>query len=597
MIKYSADFLIARRKAKWNEDHDIERDKIFRTTVASEIITNSQLLQELKDNPEKLVELVFIIVDKDKKTVPFFFNDVQKDFFKKVNKAKNDYEKGLITSISFLILKGRQQGFTTAITAYQLSCTILNKNFEGYTIADTVPNAESIFENKAKYMHSNLPSILKPTEKFNNKRQMRFEKINSSWSIDAAAKEMGRSRTINFLHASECAFWNYGIAITQASLGEALTKNSIKIYESTANGFNDYKTMWDSGNHINCFYEWWRTSEYSLNFESDEIKRQFLFNIENKKEDWIYTRLHWLKEIKHLNDNQLYWYFKKYEGYIEKDTIKQEYPCTPDEAFISSGKCIFDTELLMKRLDEIDNKKPLKVGYFSYDEESIISGKMTNIKWVNDKNGCIKIYDLPKFTKYVLGGDTAGEGSDSYIGQVLDAKTGDQAAVLSMQTDSDLFARQMYCLGIYYKKALIGIEMNYDSYPQKELERLGYTNFYVREHEDKITGRYDKKYGFMTTKLTRPIIINDLVRISRDETNTINDPDTIREMLVFVKNQDGRPEAQIGFHDDRVMSLAIAHHIRGQVVFDKEPIIPETRFSFNVEKPDNSDYGETIEVI
>lgn len=597
MMKYSADFLIARRKAKWNEDHDIERDKIFRTTVASEIITNSQLLQELKDNPEKLVELVFIIVDKDKKTVPFFFNDVQKDFFQKVNKARNDYEKGLITSISFLILKGRQQGFTTAITAYQLACTILNKNFEGYTIADTVPNAESIFENKAKYMHSNLPSVLKPTEKFNNKRQMRFEKINSSWSIDAAAKEMGRSRTINFLHASECAFWQNGIAVTQASLGEALTKNSIKIYESTANGFNDYKTMWDSENHINCFYEWWRTSEYTLNFESDDIKQAFLKNIHSKNEEWIYERLLWLKETKGLNDNQLYWYFKKYEGYIDKDTIKQEYPCTPEEAFISSGKCIFDTEILMQRLDEIDSKKPLKVGYFTYDEKEAKKGKMTNIKWVNDKNGCIKIFELPKFTKYVLAGDTAGDGSDSFIGQVLNAKNGDQVAVLSTQTDSDLFAKQMYCLGLYYKKALIGIEMNYDTYPQRELERLGYDNFYVREHEDKITGRLDKKYGFMTTKLTRPIIINNLVRIARDEVDTINDPDTIREMLVFIKNQDGRPEAQSGYHDDRVMSLSIAHHIRNQVVFDEEPIITETKFNFNSEKQSYDDYGETIEVI
>lgn len=595
-MHYTADYLIKRRKIKWNEDHNIERDKIFRNTIANEIVKNESLRNELKSDPSKLIELVFIIVDKDKNTVPFFLNEVQKDFFEKVNQAKEDYKKGLITSISFLILKGRQQGFTTAITAYQLSCTILNRNFEGYTIADTTSNAESIFENKAKYMHSNLPTCLKPTEKYNNKRQLRFEKINSSWSIDAATKEMGRSRTINFLHASECAFWNFGIAVTQASLGEALTKNSIKIYESTANGFNDYKSMWDSGNHINCFYEWWRTEEYKLNFESLEIENEFIKNI-NIKSDWIYERLKWLLDVKKLNKNQLYWYFKKYQGYLQKDTIKQEYPCTPEEAFISSGQCIFDTEILIHRLNEIKQQKVLKTGYFIYDEEAILNGQMKDIKWVTDKNGYIKIFELPNLKQYCIGGDTAGEGSDSFIGQVLDAKTGNQVAILSHQMDSDIYARQMYCLAKYYKNALIGIETNYDSYPQKELERLEYDNFYIREREDKITGRMEKKYGFSTNKITRPIIINDLVRIARDNPELINDEETINEMLVFVKNESGRPEAQNGFHDDRVMALAIAHHIRSQVRIEEEPIIPETRFNFNSEKTIMEDYGETIEII
>lgn len=593
---YSADYLIQRRKEKWNEDHDLNRDNIFRVTVAQEIVNNPRLLKELKDYPEKLVELVFIIVDKDKNTVPFFLNDVQKDFFEKVNKAKKDYENGLITSISFLILKGRQQGFTTAITAYQLSCTILNKNFEGYTIADSSSNAESIFENKAKYMYSSLPSCLKPTEKYNNKRQLRFEKINSTWAIDSATREMGRSRTINFLHASECAFWIYGIAITQASLGEALTKNSIKIYESTANGFNDYKTMWDSGTHINCFYEWWRTQEYSLNFETEQIKEQFLYDI-NHKTEWIYVRLKWLKDEIKLRLNQLYWYFKKYENYIDKETIKQEYPCTPEEAFISSGQCIFDTELLIQRLNEIKNKKPIKIGYFTYNEEFIKQGIVKDIQWVNDKNGYIKIYEKPNIKQYVIGGDTAGEGSDNFVGQVLDAKTGNQVAILTNQMDSDLYARQMYCLGKYYKDALMAIEANYDSYPIKELQRLGYKNFYIREREDKITGRFEQKLGFVTTKVTRPIILNDLVRIARDNPNSINDVDTIQEMLVFVKNENGRAEAQIGFHDDRVMALAIAHHAIEQVVFKNEPIITEYKFNFNIEKPATGDYGETIEVV
>lgn len=595
-MNYTIDFLIERRKSKWNEDHDLNRDEIFRDTVSKEFENNRSLIMELKNNPEKMIELLFVIVDKNKNTVPFFLNEVQKDFFSKVNKARSDYQKGLITSISFLILKGRQQGFTTAITAYQLSCTILNKNFEGYTIADCSTNAESIFENKAKYMYSLLPKCVKPTEKYNNKRQMRFDKINSTWSIDSATKEMGRSRTINFLHASECAFWPFGISITQASLGEALTKDSIKIYESTANGFNDYKSMWDSGVHINCFYEWWKSKEYSLNFESEDIQKQFIENI-NKKNDWIFSRLKWLLNEKKLTLSQLYWYYKKYQGYIDKQKIKQEYPCTPDEAFISSGYCIFDTEKLIHRKEEIKFKKPIKQGFFYYDEEMAKNGIMKDIKWISDSNGCIKIYDKPNLSKYVIGGDTAGDGSDNFVGQVLDAKDGSEVAILSHQTDSDLYAKQMYCLGQYYNNALIGIETNYDSYPQKELERLGYSNFYIRQREDRITGKTEKKYGFTTTRITRPIILNNLVKIVRENTNCINNLETIDEMLVFVKNENGKSEALNGYHDDRVMALAIAHHIISQVQFEDTVIVTENKFNFNVERESNNDYGETIEVI
>ena len=258
-MKYTADYLIQKRKEKWETTKDIEYDKKFRIAVANELLTNKELLEEVKKYPEKLIELEFVVVDKNQQTMPFFLNEVQYEFIKVLNKAKDDFEKGLITDISLLILKGRQQGFTTLVTAYQLSCSILNRNFQGFTLADKSDNSEAIFQNKAKYPYSQLPDTLKPTEKFNNRKQLLFEKINSSWAVDTATKDVGRSRTVNFFHGSECAFWKDGIASIQAALGEAFTKNCIKIYESTAKGYNDYQKMWDSGVHINCFFEWWKT--------------------------------------------------------------------------------------------------------------------------------------------------------------------------------------------------------------------------------------------------------------------------------------------------------------------------------------------------
>ena len=595
-MTYTADYLIQKRKEKWEASHSIEYDKQLRIAIANELMCNSELLAEVKRFPEKLIELMFIVVDKNQQTMPFILNDVQHQFIDTLNQAIQDFEEGKITNISLIVLKGRQQGFTTLVTAYQLSCSILNRNFQGYTLADKSDNAEAIFQNKAKYPYSQLPDALKPTEKFNNRKQLLFEKINSSWAVDTATKDVGRSRTVNFFHGSECAFWKDGISPVQGALGEAFTKNCIKIYESTANGYNDYKTMWDSGVHINCFYEWWKTKEYRINIPSEDIKKAFEDSID-KRNDWIYERLRWLRDGIGLDTEQLYWYFKKYEVYIDKRLIKQEYPCSPHEAFLLSGDNVFDTEVLLARLEAI--QKPLKVGYFLYDYDGL---RISNIRWVNDKNGYINIYQLPntpEITKYCIGGDTAGEGSDYFIGQVLDARTGIQVATLKHQFDADQYTKQMYCLGTYYKQALIGIEANFDSFPIMELQRLGYTNQYVRETQDTYTGKTEKRFGFKTTSLTRPTIISRLIEIVREHVDTINDKDTLEELLTIVRNENGRIEAPEGGHDDQMMGLAIAHHIREQVVFMEEPIVVNPQYHFSVEQANETvyDYGDTMTVI
>ena len=597
-MAYTADFLIQKRKDKWNELHSIEYDKKLRAAIANELVTNGDLLAEVKRYPEKLIELVFIVVDKNQKTMPFFLNDVQHSFMDTLNRAIQDYEDGNLTDISLLVLKGRQQGFTTLVTAYQLSCSILNRNFQGFTLADKSDNSEAIFQNKAKFPYSQLPEALKPTEKYNNRKQLLFEKINSSWAVDTATKDVGRSRTVNFFHGSECAFWKDGISPIQGALGEAFTKNCIKIYESTANGYNDYQKMWDSGVHINCFYEWWLTQEYRISFRNEDMLKDFLHEIDTKQ-GWIWDRLRWLRDDKDLEPEQLFWYWNKYDKYLDKDLIKQEYPCTPHEAFLLSGANVFNTEVILARMQTLP--QPIKTGFFKYDYDGL---RITNIQWVNDRHGYIKLYQLPNtpaFTEYCIGGDTAGSdsGDDYFVGMVLDAKTGDQVAVLRHRFDSDQYARQMYCLGRYYRDALIGIEANFDSFPIKELQRLGYPKQYTRVAQDTYTGKTEKRFGFKTTSLTRPTIISKLIEIVREHCETIKDRETLEELLTITRTEKGRIEAPQGGHDDMMMALAIAHEIRDQVVLYNEPIEVNPRTSFNIERymQPQDDWGEEMTII
>lgn len=262
------------------------------------------------------------------------------------------------------------------------------------------------------------------------------------------------------------------------------------------------------------------------------------------------------------------------------------------------GKTVFDARAIQKRLDNILN--PLKTGYFTYDYDGL---RISNIRWVNDKNnGYIRLYQLPNvpaFTEYCIGGDTSGEGSDFFTGHVLDARTGVQVATLKHQFDADQYTKQMYCLGVYYKQALIGIEANFDSFPIMELQRLGYPKQYVRETQDTYTGKTEKRFGFKTTSLTRPTIISRLIEVVREHCDTINDKDTLEELLTIIRNEKGRIEAPEGGHDDQMMGLAIAHQIREQVVFTNEPIIVNPHYHFNVERANevHYDYGEPIVVV
>jgi len=84
---------------------------------------------------------------------------------------------------------------------------------------------------------------------------------------------------------------------------------------------------------------------------------------------------------------------------------------------------------------------------------------------------------------------------------------------------------------MYYNEALIGIEANFDSFPLMELQRLGYTNQYVREAIDTYTGKTEKRFGFKTMSLTRPTIISRLIQIVREDVDSIL-PATAEVILV-----------------------------------------------------------------
>lgn len=543
-------------------------------------------------NTKKYIEEYVKIRDKNSKIISLRLNEPQLKYYNTIKELKKQNKP-----VRIIILKARQMGFSTATEGIFFKETVTKPNVNTAIVAHKEDSTTNLF-NMSKLMYNELPDAIKPEKKASNAKELVFNNrdgtgLNSKIKCMTAGGEgVGRSDTINNLHISELAFWQGDKKQTLLGLLQAVPNNpnTMIIIESTANGFEYYKELWDNAvagknDFTPLFIGWNELSEYQMPYTGFELTKE-------EKE---------LQKLYGITLEQLTWrrwcIANNCGG--DEEQFKQEYPINPEEAFISTGKCYFDKQNIIERMQEVKEVKPEMQGYFEYDYNGT---SIKNIRWVEDKEGPIKIYEKSKLKyPYVLSGDTAGEGSDNFTGHILDNTTGKQVAVLKQEFDEISYTRQMYCLGMYYNKALIGIEANYSTYPIQELERLKYPKLYIREKEDTYTGKNNKSYGFKTTSISRPRILGQLQTIFKENIELIVDTDTLKEGLTFIKNEKGRPEAQVGYHDDLIMALAIAYDIRTQQDMKAKSVqkekIDNMHRDFGIQEDIQGDYGSTIEVI
>ena len=472
--------------------------------------------------------------------------------------------------VRVIILKARQMGFSTLTEGIVFWATATRENTDSMIIAHKDEATANLFR-MSKLFYEQLPAPIKPMLQASNAQELNFDKPSRDRSerkglksrircATAGGSGQGRSYTLRNVHMSEFAFWPGDKLETYSGIMQAVPDEpgTIVIVESTANGYDMFKTLWDRAvaaqqagddeGFIPVFFPWYEMSEYRRPVPSG-------FELTDEERE--------LKATFKLDDEQIAWRRWCIEvncgGDLNK--FKQEYPATPDEAFIATGTCVFDKEALVLRRAAVSADK-WEYGRFTYKNDGL---RISDIKWQPEKGGPIRIKKKPEEgVPYVIGGDTAGTGSDSFVGQVLDNTSGEQVAVLQQLMGETEYTRQMYCLGMYYNTALIGIETNYSTYPVQELERLRYPKQYVRQHLDKYTQKLTDEFGFNTTSRTRPTIIDNLKAVAREHLELISDYGTLGEMLTFVYDENWRPEAEEGEHDDLVMALAIAHEIRPQ---------------------------------
>lgn len=516
-------------------------------------------------NCKEYIEAFLKIRTKTGELVSLKLNEPQRRLYEVIAKR---YKAG--KPVRVIILKARQMGFSTLTEGIVFWATATRENTDSMIIAHKDEATANLFR-MSKLFYEQLPAPIKPMLQASNAQELNFDKPSRDRSerkglksrircATAGGSGQGRSYTLRNVHMSEFAFWPGDKLETYSGIMQAVPDElgTIVIVESTANGYDMFKTLWDRAvaaqqagddeGFIPVFFPWYEMSEYRRPVPSG-------FELTDEERE--------LKAAFGLDDEQIAWRRWCIEvncgGDLNK--FKQEYPATPDEAFIATGTCVFDKEALVLRRAAVSADK-WEYGRFTYKNDGL---RISDIKWQPEKGGPIRIKKKPEEgVPYVIGGDTAGTGSDFFVGQVLDNTSGEQVAVLQQLMGETEYTRQMYCLGMYYNTALIGIETNYSTYPVQELERLRYPKQYVRQHLDKYTQKLTDEFGFNTTSRTRPTIIDNLKAVAREHLELISDYGTLGEMLTFVYDENWRPEAEEGEHDDLVMALAIAHEIRPQ---------------------------------
>lgn len=259
-------------------------------------------------NYARFIEERLTIIDKEGQNVPFKLNAIQKAY---VEKSSN----------RDIILKARQQGFSSIILAAFTADFLLKENSNSVVVADKADNAMSLLRRVKQYIQAyEKITKTKVPLKYNSTYRLENQANGATYTIGTAQEQdFGRSRTITNLHLSEAAFYP-NLPSLLAGAAQAVVPSGKLIIETTANGFNAFKTLWDDSVLHNTAYQ-------PLFFKASDFYDSA--TLEQKRKE------------------------------LGQRLFNQEYPDTPETAFITSGDTYFDQDAMSYYLESVKNVKVL----------------------------------------------------------------------------------------------------------------------------------------------------------------------------------------------------------------------------------------------
>jgi hypothetical protein len=520
------------------------------------------LIKIIRKKPEFYLKKFLKIRTKKSQLVNFELNPAQLKSLERINEQKNANKP-----VRVIWLKARQLGISTLCEGLIFHDTANNEFRNSLIIAHEDKATQNLFS-MSKLFYECLPAFLRPMKKYSNESALSFENptnndeekyanpgLRSKVTVATAKNfQTARSNTYHNIHASEVAFWdNPEVLMTGLLQCMPNEPNTSVFIESTANGIGGwFYDLWKRSErgeteYIPIFLAWFDNPEYKREFLNEEEKKRFMQDVSYDKEATAlienfglsYEQLFWRKWCINNNCN----------GSL--DTFHQEYPSTPDEAFIVSGRPVFSVNVLKEYQDACI--KPL---YECYLEE--VSGQPVVRQ---EKNAFIKIWREPEPGKfYVLGADVAEglEHGDYSCGVVFDEDY-NLCALWHGHIDPDLFGDELVKLGTFYNEAYLAIESNNHGYTTiRKVIAREYWNMFYQKTYNKINDTVTQKPGWATTRKTKPLAIDTLAQFIREKWIKIQSDLIISELFTYIRDANGSTNAQSGCNDDTVMASSIA---------------------------------------
>jgi len=557
-------------------------------------LTKAQLekIKLIKQDFYKFAKLNLYIKDKFANIVPFIPNEPQR--------ALIDYVLLCISEkrpVKVIILKARQMGFSTAVEALCYWWTSTNFNINSVIIGNDEKSSLNLYRMFRRYF-DNTNILFKPNVRYNTKSDLTFEKfdesgkqigLGSAIKIETAKnKSAGRSDTVNFLHASELGAWENGEDLVASLMqtvpdAEVMDKPSMVFLESTAEGRGNYfhkeyvAAVNKKNNYQPLFAPWWILDTYERDATFEDLGQlndyeSFLVELMQKG----HTTLGHKFTIKEESiPRKIAYYRRKAKDFAATpERLPQEYPSTWEEAFIASGKNVFNPLALQEMendatpLEDVDYYKIAPLEDRPYEEFELEQIPFEENEAPDDftYKAPLKIWEKPKpYKEYVIGADVAEglKGGDFSVATVVDISTMAVVARWRGHCDPDKFGEILGALGTYYNYALIGVEVNNHGLTTvQKLRDTFYTNLYKRDRG------YDEEWetptvnlGWKTDMRTKRLMIDDLIKLVRERVIKDKDIVFINEAFSYVRDERGRMNAEEGSHDDVVMSTAIAYQL------------------------------------
>lgn len=454
--------------------------------------------------------------------VPFKFNSVQNKYYEML--CRDYLEKENFNGLREIIVKARKEGFTSLILAIFVAIMLLGKHaarFLEISYKDDATKqhyrraknfALSVLSKNPRNWDKKLESKLFKSENEGSEFVFRHN-LASFYCGTASSRTAERGGTVQGVLFSEPAHYPHTEIIRAPEIIEG-TRNMVAVgsglifQESTANGMNHFKDTWDMAMDGNVDYKprffSWRES-----YTDDQFR--------------VICR-----------------------GFTDKSMIKQEYPESALEAFLSSGRHFLNQE----RLDE----------YLHLCETPKWSGDITDdghtVNFVPNPDALLKVWTMPKDDEmFLISADVAeGVTGGAYsVAKVFNRTNWEVVAQWRGHADPGDFGRIMVDMALFWNNAVLIPEMN--NHGHATLEAIKSSEYpHILDTKTIWPDRSMEKYGFPTNDRTRPLIFSALSNALNQRLFIDRDSVTIREMQRLIKDDGGKVVAQSGFMDTTIAS-------------------------------------------